>query len=62
MNNLDTPEKPLFMSVNEFAKVTGIPETRLRRWLREGKIKGKKISRTWLIPRKELERLAEGEV
>lgn len=54
--NLDKKE-PLFMNVGEFSQVTGIPTTRLRRWLREGKIKGKKISRTWLIPRSEIERL-----
>ena len=47
----------ILMSVKEFSKKSGIPEPRVRRWLREGKIKGKKISRSWLIFRSEFHQI-----
>lgn len=49
-------EKALY-SPEQFAAVTGIPVARIRRWLREGHIKGKKISRSWLIPHSEVDRV-----
>jgi excisionase family DNA binding protein len=52
-------KEPLFMSVGEFSQTTGIPVQKVRRWLREGLLKGKKVSRTWLIPRAEVDRLKD---
>ena len=49
--------EPVLMSVQEFSEKSGIPEARVRRWLREGKIKGKKISRSWLIFRSEFHQI-----
>jgi len=50
-----------FYSPKEFADELGIPVERVRRWLREGILKGKKISRSWLIPHSELEKILEFE-
>jgi excisionase family DNA binding protein len=58
MKHLEEKE-PLFMSVQEFSQTTGIPVQKVRRWLREGLLKGKKVSRTWLIPREEIDRLKD---
>ncbi len=53
--NEATPE---FISPQEFAERTGFTSNTVRRWIREGIIKGKKIGpRKWFIPRAELERI-----
>ena len=41
----------------QFSAITGIPLARVRRWLREKHIRGKKISHSWLIPHSELNRI-----
>lgn len=46
-------------SPEQFAKLTGIPVAKVRRWLREGHIKGKKVSRSWLIPHSEVFKILE---
>ena len=42
-------------SPDEFAEVLGVPPTTVRRWLREGRIRGRKIGRRWFVPHSELE-------
>lgn len=54
-------EKALFMSTKEFSRRTGIPVHKVRRWLTNGDLKGKKIARTWLVFQTELDRLAKEE-
>ena len=43
--------------VDEVAQILGITPFTVRKWLREGKIKGKKIGRPWMIPKAEVQRL-----
>jgi len=44
--------------IDEFAKLLGnIPTCIIKRYLREGKIKGIKKSRIWFIPLKEAQRI-----
>ncbi len=46
-----------FISPKEFADRTGFAGGTVRRWLRQGIIKGKKVGpRVWLIPKEELEK------
>jgi len=46
------------ISVNEFNRITGVSESTVRRWLKDGNIKGIKAGkRKWLIPVSELTRL-----
>jgi excisionase family DNA binding protein len=42
-------KKKTTYSPEEFATRLDIPVSRVRRWLREGNLKGIKISRSWLI-------------
>lgn len=46
-----------FYSADEFSRLTGVYVGTVRRWLREGHLKGTKIIRKWLIPHSELERI-----
>jgi excisionase family DNA binding protein len=43
----------------QVAELLGLPGSTIRRWLREGRIKGVKISRTWLIHKNEVNRILE---
>jgi hypothetical protein len=44
--------------IEEFAMLMGNVSTSIiKRYLRDGRIKGVKISRTWFIPLKEVERI-----
>jgi len=43
-------------SPDEFAELLGVPPTTVRRWLREGRIRGRKIGRRWFVPHSELEK------
>ena len=48
---------PELISPQEFADKTGVHPATVRKWIREGTIKGKKIgSRKWFIPVTELEK------
>lgn len=47
-------------SPKEYALLTGVAEITVRRWLREGTLRGTKIGRRWLIPYAEIERIATG--
>jgi hypothetical protein len=51
-------DRQVFMTTKDFAIKLGIQEQKVRRWLREGFIKGKKISRSWLVPITEIDRLS----
>jgi hypothetical protein len=43
-----------FLTAKEFIEKSGIPSQTLTKLLREGKIKGEKISGKWAIPQSEL--------
>jgi len=49
-------KKKTLMTTTEFQKETGMPVALIRKWLREGKIKGYKNKRSgkWQIPRSQL--------
>lgn len=53
---IDKTDKKI-LSVPEFSEIIGTPETTIRRWLREGKLKGTRIGRKWLIPITEAEKI-----
>lgn len=53
-------EEKLAYKVCEFAMLIGCSEQIVRRWLREGKIKGTKMgskNHHWYIPKQELDRV-----
>ena len=52
---LPTSHKDVY-SPDEFAELLGVPPTTVRRWLREGRIRGRKIGRRWFVPHSELEK------
>ena len=54
-------DKQLFLSAKEFSKRLGIQEQKVRRWLRQGLIKGKKVSSSWLVRVSEINRLLSEE-
>ena len=43
-----------YLSVEEAAEILGVHIDTLRRWLREGEIKGEKFGRLWRIRESEL--------
>ena len=43
--------------VDEFSARLGIKPATVRGWLRQGRLRGAKIGRAWLIPHSELERI-----
>lgn len=45
---------------DEAAAILGVPADTIRRWLRNGKIRGTKIDRLWLVPKAEIVRITEG--
>jgi len=49
-----------FMSVKEFAESTNVHEVTVRRWLKNGEIRGSQIRHKWLIPITEMERVKTG--
>ena len=51
--------KTVMLRPNQVAELLGLPGSTIRRWLQEGKIKGVKISRTWLIHKDEVSRILE---
>jgi excisionase family DNA binding protein len=62
MRLLDEEDKgsslePVMVRPDDVAKILGVHSSTIRRWLRAGRIRGVKISRTWLIPRAEVERI-----
>ena len=54
----ESESEDAMVSIEEFAMLMGNVSTSIiKRYLREGRIKGVKISRTWFIPLKEVERI-----
>jgi len=47
--------------VKEFAERIDVPESTVRRWLKNGEIKGVKRGKLWLIPSSELEKILKAE-
>ncbi len=46
------------ISPEEFAEATGVPSSTVRKWLRDGILRGTRVGKLWLIPVTELERFA----
>jgi excisionase family DNA binding protein len=44
-------------TVIEFSEELGIPQSSVRRWLKNGELRGTKMGKKWLIPASEIERL-----
>ena len=44
-------------TVSEFARELGIPQSSVRRWLKNGNLRGTKMGKKWLIPASEIDRL-----
>ncbi len=44
-----------YYTVKEAAQILRVHPRTVRRWLKEGKLKGKKIGRIWLIPKTEID-------
>lgn len=55
----DIKLKRQFISVHEFSQVTGQMPATIRKWIKEDRIKAKKIGSTWLIFKTELDNLLE---
>jgi hypothetical protein len=54
----ESESEDAIVGIEEFAMLMGnVPTSIIKRYLREGRIKGVKISRTWFIPLKEVERI-----
>ena len=51
-------ETPNFVTPKEFAERTGFAAGTIRRWLKEGVVKGKQVGKcSWRIPLSELEKM-----
>ena len=46
-----------FYTVQELADLLGVHNLTVRRWLKEGKIEGKKFGRSWRISKNELKKI-----
>lgn len=51
-----------YYSVEELSEILKLHPKTVRRFIREGKIRGKKIGRSWMVSREELKRYAHGEL
>jgi excisionase family DNA binding protein len=51
--------KTVMLRPDQVAQILGLPGSTIRRWLREGKIKGVKMGRLWLIHKDEMNRILE---
>ena len=45
------------LSPEETGRILGKPAGTIRRWLRDGTIKGIKLQRSWMVPQVEIERI-----
>lgn len=48
---------PEFYTVREFAELVGTHTLTVQRWLKAGKIEGKKFEGRWRIPKEELKKV-----
>lgn len=55
---LAEPSAPQFLSVEEAASLLKVRGDTVRRWLRDGTLRGSKLNRLWRISSAEIERLA----
>jgi excisionase family DNA binding protein len=55
-NNMGDEERQM-LDPKTAARILGKPEGTVRRWLREGQIRARKLGRSWLIPRDEINRI-----
>ncbi len=53
--------KPLFLTPEELARALRVDPETVRRWLREGQVRGQKAGRLWRVPWEEGVRLLGGE-
>jgi excisionase family DNA binding protein len=53
--------KPLFLTPEELARALRVDPETVRRWLREGQVRGQKAGRLWRVPWEEGARLLGGE-
>jgi excisionase family DNA binding protein len=53
--------KPLFLTPEELARALRVDPETVRRWLREGQVRGQKVGRLWRVPWEEGVRLLGGE-
>jgi len=53
--------KKNYYSVNDMVKLLSLTPVTIRTLLREGKIKGKKVGKRWLVREEELQKYLNGE-
>lgn len=49
-----------FLTPDEAAQTLKVQVTTVRRWLRDGTLRGSKLGRVWRIPETEIRRIEEG--
>ncbi|GAA6756343.1 hypothetical protein Thermus77420_18190 [Thermus thalpophilus] len=54
-------DKPLFLTPEELAEALRVSPETVRRWLRNGEVKGQRAGRLWRVPWEEGVRLLGGE-
>jgi len=52
---------PDFLTVNEFAEIANVHPLTVHRWLKAGKIEGKKFENRWRISKEELKKILPDE-
>ena len=52
-------KKKRIYTVHEFAEELGVPQSSVRRWLKNGNLRGTKMGKKWLIPSSEIDRLVD---
>jgi excisionase family DNA binding protein len=53
-------KSPDVLTAEEAAEVLRVHQNTIKRWLREGKLKGIQVGRAWRIPQNEITRLLNG--
>lgn len=53
----ETKKVKKIYTVSEFSEELGVPQSSVRRWLKNGELRGTKMGKKWLIPASEIERL-----
>lgn len=56
----ETKKKEVY-GVRDFAERISVPESTVRRWLKNGEVRGVKRGKLWLIPASELEKILEAQ-
>jgi len=50
-----------FLTVSMIAELLGVTKITVQRWLREGKIDGKKFGKSWRVSKEELKKILPDE-